>query len=211
MKKKRWLDLFTWTLLGVWYSPSTATTRKEYTWWQQSFRLWRHTIYIIVDNLAGVETLHHDAVLVQLVLRLHPLRLPLFPAHGETYFLIVSHIGILQSQMRGAKLCQAISLHIEASKRRKMLQRESEGVYWEMFYPLRMERFGGRSCKLWKKFSLVFSCWQTHCLSQSKRPSPILIFFRSAAFSKRTEIWIILSWMWSSSCKSLSSIFPHSS
>ena len=70
--------------------------------WQQSFRLGCHTIYIIVDNLAGVETLHHNAVLIQLVLRLHPLRLPLFPAHRETLFLIVSHSGILQSQMRGA-------------------------------------------------------------------------------------------------------------
>ena len=143
------------------------------------------------SNLAGVETLHHDAVLVQLVLRLHPLGLPLFPARRNVSFdgiLQTSNGRIMPSEYSSKPLMHIASkmIRVLVAKRIRgnllrgnVLSFENGEIWW-------------RSCKLWRKFSSVFSCWQTHCLSQ---PSPILIFFKYGAFSKWMEIWIILSRM----------------
>ena len=84
--------------------------------------------YDTKSYLAGVEALHDDAVLVELVLGLHPLGLALFSGQGMDYGLTFLRVKeSLYWRKRGECL----------------LRREFEGIYSKMFYPLRMERFGG--------------------------------------------------------------------
>ena len=70
------------------------------------------------------------------------------------------------------------------------------------------EEIWRRSCKLWTKVLLVFSCWQTHCLWQPRSFSFYLsIFFRSDFFFRAHHCGIILSWMSGLCCNPLSSHF----
>ena len=70
------------------------------------------------------------------------------------------------------------------------------------------EEIWRRSCKLWTKVLLVFSCRQTHCLWQPRSFSFYLsIFFRSDFFFRAHYWGIILSWMSGLCCNPLSSPF----
>ena len=70
------------------------------------------------------------------------------------------------------------------------------------------EEIWRRSCKLWTKVLLVFSCRQTHCLWQPRSFSFYLsIFFRSDFFFRAHYCGIILSWMSGLCCNPLSSPF----
>ena len=88
--------------------------------------------------LARVEALDDDAVLVELVLGLHPLRLALFSGQGMDYGLTFLRVKEALSWRKREEKC--------------LLQREFEGIYSKMFYPLRMERFGREAVKFGESF-----------------------------------------------------------
>ena len=92
--------------------------------------------------LARVEALDDDAVLVELVLGLHPLRFALFSGQGTDYGLTFLRVKESLYWRKRAEKC--------------LLQKEFEGIYSKMFYPLRMERFGGEAVNFGESF-LQFS------------------------------------------------------
>ena len=126
--------------------------------------------------LAGVEALHDDAVLVELVLGLHPLRLALFSGQGMDYGLTFLRVkeSLYWRKKRGEMF---VAKRIRGNLLENVLS-FANGEIWR------------RSCKVWRKFSLVFSCWQTHCLRQ---PESISYFdlFQKASFLRGLKHGII--------------------